>query len=149
MKWLLLTGVAASLLVGCNKPAKPARPPLTLEDAKTMNSGHWEGWYAKGREYFVIRPDGTFSQTFVREGVTNYVAEGKWGAEPFEDYYKVRFNPFMDLSETIAYEKSPRKISGRLGSLLEDELRIYFVTDQAYYVMKDERVEGSTNQIQK
>ena len=114
-----------------------------------MIRGHWEGWYAKGREYFVIRPDGTFSQTFVREGVTNYVAEGKWSAEPFEDYYKVIFEPFMDLSETISHGTSPRKISGRGGSLLEDELRIYFVTDQAYYVMKDERFEGSTNKIAK
>ncbi|MSU60131.1 MAG: hypothetical protein EXS35_18500 [Pedosphaera sp.] len=149
MKTPLLIGIIGVLMVGCGKPNQAPRPPLTLEEARALISGRWEGWYAKGKEYFVIRPDGTFSQTFVQEGVTNYVAEGKWGAEPFEDYYKVRFNPFMDLSETISYGKSPRKISGRGGSLLEDELRIYFVTDLRYFVMKDERVEGSTNKIAK
>ena len=120
-----------------------------MEEAKALICGRWEGWYGKGKEYFVIRSDGTFSQTFVREGVTNYVAEGKWSAEQYRNWYEVRFKPFMDLRDTISQGKSPERITGRVGTFFEDDLPIDFISDLAYFVRKMQSVEGGTNQIQK
>lgn len=136
-------------MMGCNKPEKPVGPPLSLEEAKALICGRWEGWYAKGKEYFEIRPDETFSQTFVREGVTNYVAEGKWSAEQYRDWYEVRFKPFMDLRDTISQGRSPERTTGRLATFYEDDLKINFVPDLAYFIFKKRSVEGATGRIEK
>lgn len=147
MKTPLVIAITGILMAGCTKPQEPAKPPLSMEEMRALISGHYEGWYAKGKEYFVLRSDGTFSQMFVQRGATNYVAEGKWTVEQYRSWYEVRFNPFMDLSETIGRQKSPERIGGRVATFFED--RIDFVPDLAYFIVRKRSVAGGTNKVEK
>src|SRR5438093_633889 len=136
MKTSFLICIAAILLVGCNKPNKPNRAPLNLEEVKAIICGRYEGDYAKGKEYFEIRSDGTFSQTFVQRGATNYVAEGKWSFKKMQDHYMVTFKPFIDLRNAIIDGKSPERGTGWGASFYEDEPRINFIPDLSYFIVK-------------
>jgi len=149
MKISFLRAIAVIVLVGCNKTNEPDSPPLSLEEVKAQVSGRYQGRYANGKEYFEIRSDGTFSQTFVQNGATNYAAEGKWSFKKSVDVYRVTFNPFVDLRNAILSGASPEKGNGWEATFYEDELRINFIPDLAYYIVKMKSIEAGTNKVVK
>lgn len=74
-------------------------------DAHKRNQvpGTYVGSHAEGVEVFEIRNDGSFTQTFLRDGKQIYTQDGKWVREDDQ----VRFAPFMDAREpTKAWDSS-------------------------------------------
>jgi hypothetical protein len=131
---LLLTLVMIALFSGCKKTAPPA---LSEDRVRDLISGKYEGDYDGGWEYFDVRTNGTFSQTFIQNGVTVYSLEGKWTFEKMEDRYLVWFGPFMDLRDAIvAKGGSPEKVASCQATFYEDEPRIYFFRKIYYFVVK-------------
>ena len=144
MRTLLLI-VTAILVLGCNKPDNP---PLSLAEVKVLICGNYQGEYNNGKEYFEIKPDGSFSQKFVRAGVTVYELQGTWRFRELEDGYKVTFEPFMDLGEAIWGGKKPEKVLAMIATFYEDEPTIYFFEDIHYYITKQRDI-GNTNNVTK
>lgn len=141
MKVFVPICIAAFWFLGC---AKPESPRLSRDAVKALICGAYVGNYFEGTESFEIKPDGSFSQKFVKNGVPLYEQKGTWNFEPKEEGYAIRFEPFMDLHEAIIAEwqkspppgKGPERFSAGTAAFYEDEPRIYFDRDMNYFITK-------------
>ena len=120
---------------------------MSLGEVKELICGKYAGRYAKGWEFFEIKPDGTFNQVFVQNGKTNYNSQGTWSFKKFEDRYFIEFKSFMNLSETILTGKPPEDGMAR-ATYFDDEPRIYFSQDIDYFITKQPET-GNTNSVVK
>lgn len=133
-RFFSLLAVAALVLAGC---AKATKTPLGLAEARALMSGAYEGRYNRGVEHFSFRPDGTFSQEFIRGDAIVYQSKGTWRCERFEDHYLVWLEPFMDLRDAITERGAVQRVSSCMAHFYEDEAKIWFFRDIDYYVRKE------------
>ena len=75
--------------------------------------GYYIGRYAGGEEIFVILQDGTYSQTFNRDGHALYTNRGRWeiheGAVRFWDFTVIADcdgEPLKETSHSLAFDAS-------------------------------------------
>ncbi len=117
---LLLALVFAAGLASCSKSAKAPSP--TNADVV----GVYLGRYFDGNETVEMRADGTFKQTFTKNGVTVYSHEGKW---EFTPPYDVALKPFMsviDYTRKNVFDGPPRQVGVMSADFRRDPDRIEF-----------------------
>lgn len=98
--------------------------------------GTYEGNYAKGTETFDMRADGTFTQTFVRNGQVVYTNEGKWKLQ--EDGERIKFEPVICFSPSDdgQLEKYEKFNIGTGYWRSNIKTQIIFASDYSYWVIK-------------
>jgi len=120
---------------GCRKT-----PPAPLKSDELVRNdlpGEYEGRYYRGEEHFSLRPDGTFSQRFIRDGKTLYESSGKWRiSKRSEDRFFVTFEPFINLEAAISNGTPPEKIFSNTATYYDDQPVIWIFRDIDYYITK-------------
>lgn len=133
IKWsiVLLSGL---WLTGCKENPPPSRGDVI---------GVYMGNYLGGREVYDIRPDGTFSQTFVKDGKTAYSSTGTWKvmASPHEGG-NLEFSPHMRAQDWSDSGESVRLDTGNGtwdSSGNKSRETIYFFSDMGIWVAKQKK----------
>ena len=128
----LLSVVLVSHLVGCGQPAKR---PASLEEAKAIISGDYEGYYNGGVERFVLRTNGAFSQEFKQDGKTIYYNEGRWELIETTNFngYHIDFSPFTNQVNAILGRGPIDSFSSTWGDYINGERILWFWDEIAYY----------------
>ena len=140
MKYLLLTTIAAVLLLGCKSLQSPGPPDVTqikprivnpmefvgltvsnLDEVEDLNNLFNEKPSMLGQEsYFFLRQDFDDAESYIRtETVTQYLDAIKDGAAAFTTYDLAMQGFFMEIADTLLFltEAKPSKFS-----LISDDL---------------------------
>ena len=140
MKHLLLTTIAAVLLLGCKSLQSPGPPDVTqikprivnpmefvgltvsnLDEVEDLNNLFNEKLSMLGQEsYFFLRQDFDDAESYIRtETVTQYLDAIKDGAAAFTTYDLAMQGFFMEIADTLLFltEAKPSKFS-----LISDDL---------------------------
>lgn len=120
---IVLLCLAAATLAGCSNT------PLSKQNVV----GTYKGIYASGSETFTIRANGTFTQTFYRNGKKIYTASGSWKVMDSTD---VGFAPFVQPGADMTLKGKPQWFSGTRGLWDGMYPRIVFSDDNNYWIIK-------------
>jgi hypothetical protein len=118
------TLVLASLIVmtfaSCSESTKAVTP------GNKDIVGVYRGRYYDGYETVEMRPDGTFKQTFVKNGNIVYTHEGKWKFSPPVAVDLAPFMRLIDLSGKTVLTGKPSLSEGMAADFRRDPDRIEF-----------------------
>ncbi|MBU2574871.1 MAG: hypothetical protein KKH28_12420 [Elusimicrobia bacterium] len=127
IRWLIV------LLSGFWLTACKEDPPPTREEV----IGVYIGNYLGGKEVYDIRPDETFSQTFVKDGHTVYSSTGTWKLMEPSDYQgNIEFSPHMRAQDWNDSDESVSLDTDHGSWLRSSPDVIVFFRDKGILVVK-------------
>ena len=139
MKTLLVSGVSLSVVAVCGLALAAviaqSRPP-TIHGIAGTYIGNYQG----GAETFYLRPDGSYSQQFVRRSQIIYTNSGHWRLDTYPpDTYTLEFEYLMlpvDVMKPLTVENGPTAYPSLNVSLGADGDDIVFNDDYRIVLIK-------------
>ena len=124
--------------MSCSRPDGPSQTVLSSKDVEKQIVGVYSGRYDGGLERITFDQSGTFSQTFLRNGITNYISTGKWKCRPDGDHYNIFLEPFrIHLGIFTGSTSSNKYITEMKVNYYSGDRQIEFAPKMGYYVTKE------------